>query len=242
VEDIGQQVAADLAQLRLVIGEAVRPHINQFAAIIGLQTASSQFEGDIIEALLWCVVTYHDAPNRKRYSDIRKELLRVSREARTAERSLDRLRNALNELTPRHREFLAERLEPVARVAVSLVAKQAPWFHALALVGTEASFYAEELKTADKGGAPKMLAWGTLVSLLKRAFERATESKTKVIWNPIEEEYQGPFVGLVEAVLPLTESLTGNEKRTAWYPQSPQARGKSIQRMTYPSGAGKKKR
>jgi hypothetical protein len=169
-------------------------------------------------------------------------LLRVSREAGAAERSLDRLRNALNELTPRHREFLEEHLEPVARVAVSLVAKQTPWFHALTLVGREASFRAEVLKAADRGGAPKMLAWNTLVTGLKQAFEGATGRAAKATWSEYREQWEGRFVLLVEAVLPLANSLTGgDEKQPMNYPQTPFLRGNYIHRATR-SRRGQKKR
>jgi hypothetical protein len=232
-EDVDQAVEAELALLRQTIGDSVHRRIEYYAETIGLRDSEgSQFEQDLVEALLWCALTHFDAANRKRHSVIRKELLRVRREAAAAERSLDRLRDALTTLTPRYRELLDGRLELVAKIAISLVAKQAPWFYALSPVASVAGVYAEALKTADKGGAPKMFAFSALVSGLKRAFENATRRKAKVTWHEHRERYEGKFLRLVEAVLPLALAVAGNPERPMRHPDSAQSRGKYVYEAT----------
>src|SRR5262245_4212262 len=95
--DKAPNIAADLSELRCIIARSVHDDVEKYAATIGLQSASVQFEEDVIEALLWCVLT-HAAPKSKRYSEIRKELTRVSNKARAAQKILQRLRDALNGL------------------------------------------------------------------------------------------------------------------------------------------------
>src|SRR5262249_49350141 len=143
---------------------------------------------------------------------------------------------ALNNLTPRYRELLDERLESLSKIAVSLVAKQAPWFHALSPVADLAGIFAEILKDADKGGAPKMLAFNAFVRVLARAFESAKGKPAKVTWNNHTERYGGKFITLVEAVLPLAVRWAGSPERPMRYPNSQKARGKYIYELTRSGG------
>jgi hypothetical protein len=173
-----------------------------------------------------------DTPNRKRSSDIRKELLRVQRDAKAAAKVLERLRVSLCDLTPLYRELLHEPLHAVEKIAIGLVATQAPWFHALRGVGTVAGSYAGAIKNADKGGAPKMIAFHALIWGLKQAFEHATRRAAKVTWSEHQQRYGGRFLTLVEAVLPLALALSEDAGRPLRYPPSPEARGKYIFAMT----------
>jgi hypothetical protein len=233
-------VQAGLNEYRRTLADLIRNQVGEYAAVIG-SSATPQFEQDLVDALLWCVLMHLEATNRKRASNIRKELLRIQREAMAAESSLSRLRDALNKLTPRYRELLDEHLESVAKVAVSIVAKQAPWFHALSSVADLAGISAEIFKGADKGGAPKMLAFSALVRVLARAFERAKNKQAKATWSDHDSRYGGEFVSLVEAVLPLAVRCAETPKRPMRYPKTAYARGKYIYELTR-RGAGKKKR
>src|SRR5271165_7096499 len=189
-------VKAGLNEYRRQLAHLIHRHADEYAAVIGLRSATPQFEQDLVDALQWCHWMHLEATNRKRVSDTRKELLRVKREAVAAERSLGRLRDALNTLEPRFRELLDEQLEPVAKTAVSLVAKQVPWFRALSSVVDLAGILAATLKAADKGGRPKMLGFNALVILLARAFERAKNKQAKVTWSAHDSRRGGQFIRL----------------------------------------------
>jgi hypothetical protein len=234
-------VKAGLNEYRRTLADLIHKQVAEYAAVIGLPSATPQFEQDLVDALLWCHWMHLEATTRKHVSDIRKELLHVQREAVAAETSLSRLRDALNNLTPRCRELLDEHLETVAKIAVSLVTKQAPWFHALSAVADLAGILAATLKGADKGGRPKMLGFNTLVTVLVRAFERAKKKPAKVTWNNHSRRYGGEFMSLVEAVLPLAKGWAGTPERPLLYSNSLNARGKYIHELTR-AGAGKSKR
>ncbi len=213
-----------------MIAESVRRRVEDYAEAIG-QHSTSRFQQDVVEAILICVAVHMDAPNRKRYSDIRNELLRVSKEAIAAEKSFDRLSAAIGKLTPNYRELLRKRLELPAKVALTLVTKQPPWFHALSLVASIAALFAEALRQRDKGGAPKMLAFDILVRGLARAYQHATGRAAKVTWNEHRYCYEGRFFNLVEAVLPSARALAGKEPPMR-FPNTPLARGKYIYDVT----------
>jgi hypothetical protein len=231
-------VKAGLNEYRLALAKLIRRHAAQYAAVIGLTSSTPQFEQDLVDAFQWCHWMHLEATHHKRISDIRKELLRVKRGAMEAESSLSRLRDALNELPPRYRELLDGSLESVAKVAVSLVAKRQPWFHALSSVAELAGILTEILKGTDKGGRSKMLAFNALVRALARAYKRATNKPAKAAWDEYNKRFSGKFVSLVESVLPLAKRWAGTPERPILYPQSPKARGKYIHELTR-RGAGK---
>lgn len=237
-QDTAEVVKSGLNEYRRTLADLIHKHVDEYATVIGLPSATPQFEQDLVDALLWCHWMHLEAITRKRVSDIRKELLHVQREAAAAESSLSRLRDALNNLTPRCRELLDEHLELVAKVAVSIVAKQGPWFHALSPVADLAGILAATLKAADKGGRPKMLSFNALVIVLARTFKRAKKKPAKVTWNDHSKRYVGEFMSLVEAVLPLAIRWAGTLDGRMLYPNSLNARGKYIHELTR-AGAGK---
>jgi hypothetical protein len=157
--------------------------------------------------------------------------MRVAVEASAAEKHLVGLRNALSELPPQYGELLVANLESVAKTAVSLVTKQVPWFHALSAVAGMARAIARAPKGADRGGAPKTLAFRVLVLGLIPAFERVTGRSARVTWNPVESQYQGDFVHLVEALVGLVISFE-TAKRPMHIPNTAYARGSYIHKMT----------
>ena len=241
-DDIPTEVVkAGFNEYRQTLADLIRNRVDRYAGVIGLPSATPQFEQDLVDAVQWCHWMHLKVTSRKRIADIRKELLQVKREARDAKKSLTRLRDALNTLTPQCWELLDEQLESVAKTAVSLVAKQVPWFHALSLVADLAGLLAERLKDADKGGAPQMLGFQALVKGLARAFENAKSRSAKVTRNAYDGCFGGEFVTLVEAVLPLAKCWAETPERPLHYPKSPRARGKHIYDLTRRS-AGKKKR
>jgi hypothetical protein len=150
---------------------------------------------DVIDALVLCILASSYKPTR--YSDIRKELSRVAKEAKTAQVSLRRLRNAVESLSPLSRESLERLPKPVAKIALTTV-KNAP-FHALSSVALAAQFYSSTLKGRDRGGAPTRLAFRMLIVFLARAFKNATNREAKVTWNEYKDCYTGAFIRFVEA-------------------------------------------
>jgi hypothetical protein len=232
-------VKAGLNEYRLALANLIRRHADRYAAVIGLRSSNPQFEQDLVDAFQWYHWMHLEATSRKRASDIRKELLCVKREATEAERSLSRLRDDLNNLPPRYRELLDEHLESVAKVAVSLVAKQHPWFHALSSVSERAGILTEILKGADKGGRPQMVAFNALVRVLARAFKRATNKSAKATWDEHRRRFSGKFVSLVEAVLPLANQWAGTPGRQMRFPKSANMRGHYIYELTRRGGPKK---
>jgi hypothetical protein len=227
-----EDVKTGLNEYRLALANLIRRHADEYAAVIGLTSLSPQFEQDLVDAFQWCHWMHLEATDRKPISDIRKRLLRVKREAIEAESSLSRFRDALNDLPPRYRELLDGRLESVAKVAVSLVARQQPWFHALSSVAELAGMVAEILTGTNKGGRPKMLAFDALVRVLARAYKRATNKSAKATWNEHHRRFSGKFVSLVEAALPLATRWAGTPEKQMRFPKSANARGHYIYELT----------
>jgi predicted HicB family RNase H-like nuclease len=216
--------------LRQDLRDLIHPHIEKYAAIIGVANSRREFEKDVTDALQWCVLNL--AIPRKRLSEFRKDLLRVSKEARAAQRSMHRLRTALESLSPPFSETLEPLLDVQAKIALSITARQLPWFYALSSVADVAEFRASRLGGKDKGGAPKKLAFTMLVLYLARAFENATKRKAKVTWNAHKDRFQGDFISLVEGVLPLAKELAEGSGLPFPYPNSRRSRGKYVYELT----------
>jgi hypothetical protein len=216
--------------LRQQLYDIIHPHIKKYATIIGVPNWTPEFEQDLTAALQWCILTV--VIPRKRHSQHRKDFLRVSKEARTAQQSLHRLRAALERLSPPFSETLEPLLDVQARVALSITARQLPWFYSLSSVGDAAEFQASRLKGKDKGGVAKKDAFRILVLYLGRAFENATNHKPKVTWNEHTDRFEGKFIRLVEAVLPLARKLAEGSRQPFPFPNSPRSRGKYIYELT----------
>jgi hypothetical protein len=240
-EDSEATAAAWQAQFRELIGRSVQRVIGQYATQIDLRDTSKQrqLENDAIETLLHCVVIYVDAPGGRRPSQIRREFERIGKEAAAAEEHLNRLRDALDDLPSPYGQLLSDSLESVAKIDISLVTKQVPWSHALSSVADTANVIARGLRGTDQGGAPKKVVFRTLVNGLMRAFERATGRSAKVTFNPVKSQYEGDFVHLVEALLPVV-LLFEIAKQPMPIPKTAFARGKYIDRMTQGKGPKKK--
>jgi hypothetical protein len=131
-------------QCRKNVADTVQGSIEQYAAVLGLQH-DSKFQQDLNRALSACVLMHWNLPNRKGYSDIRKELLRVDKEAAAAAKCLRRLQAALDDLTPSYRDAIFKHLEMPIRSALKLrYLSNAAYNDARVLAGTNL-------------GAPKML-------------------------------------------------------------------------------------
>jgi hypothetical protein len=232
LKDQNQDHEANLAERRQTVDNSVHRQIEHFEkAIGGLKKIDRlQFEQLIVDALLWCAMMHADS-SRRRLSEVRKDLLRVKEEAAAAEKHLVRLHDALAKLEPTYRERLDGCLDLLSNIA-GLIEKRPPWFYALSNVSSTANFCAELLREKDNGGAPKMIAFGALIRGLQRAFEKATGRRAAVTWHEHREQFQGKFLDLAEAVLPLALALACHSERPLRHPQSVQARGKYIHKVT----------
>jgi hypothetical protein len=211
---------ATFRQCREIISGLVPAIADQYAAATGLPLSSSQFQENVIRTLVCSVALHLDAPKRKRFSDLRKEMLRVEKAAAAAEKGLRGLQAALDQLTPMHRDAILKDLETPRRTAFKLEG-----------LSVLAGMYAGAF--ADKGGPlAKMAEFAMLVRGLARAFESATGRAAKVTWNQYDKKYEGHFVDLVETMLPLALTCA---KSIGWQmscPGSKRARGKYIYEMT----------
>jgi hypothetical protein len=87
-------------------------------------------------------------------------------------------------------------------------------------------------RQSDKGGASRMTSFRVLVNKLGRAFEEVTGRPGKVTRKPADDRYEGPFLALIEAVLPLAEARAKNLGVSLRRPVSSTALGKYVSEMT----------
>jgi hypothetical protein len=169
----------------------------------------------VIQAILLSVLLHWDAPKRKRYSILRKEMEHVEKTASKAAKSLRSLLTALDDLTPFYRDVVLERL------AIPSLKRA----REIETLSARAEIYAKAF--VHQGGAPRALEFNMLMRTLALAFERATGRAAKVTVDP-RGKYGGDFVELVETMLPLTENCA---KQFGWpvsFPKTTRARGKYI--------------
>ncbi|MGA8610135.1 MAG: hypothetical protein WB760_00170 [Xanthobacteraceae bacterium] len=152
-QKLAEAVPAVLEQCQEVIYRYVAPYIERYAKAARLERATPQFHRDVAKAILWCLVEQRHTPSRKRYSDIRRELLSVSKAAAKTAKAFNSLRSALNTLTP----VCHEPLEPyLPKNTADTIAR----LNASAHLGGK---IAEKIKDADKGGRPRMFAFEILI-------------------------------------------------------------------------------
>jgi hypothetical protein len=207
-------------QCREITSEHVPRLVDQYAAATGRPVSSPRFQFLVAQAVLSSVLSHLDAPKRKRWSVLRKEMLSVEKAASTAAKSLHQLQTALDDLTPIYRDAIFKNLQMPIRTALDLET-----------LANRAHIYANDFD--DKGGLPpKMMEFMALVRGLANAFRDATDRAAKVTWNYADDQFEGDFVELVEIMLPLAQTCA---KRCGWQmpcPGTKRARGKFIYEMT----------
>jgi len=198
--------------------------------MIGLCGASTEFRQHLASAIDLCLLVH--SFDRKRFSDVRKEVLRVAKAAVTASGKLREMAAALtalgyarltsllhlrNELTASDRPPIeidgliaeAERLDCLAQIARS---------------------HADWLRSRDLGGRPKLFCYETLVRQLAAVYKAATGYEATVTWSPHRDDFGGPFVGFVEALLPKVVELARANGRPFEHPAKKLARGEYIKK------------
>jgi hypothetical protein len=207
--------------------------IEEYELRLGLPAPNPEFRRALVDAVSQCVRLQCKPPPTRRA--IREELTRVSRAASTVRIALLKLDHALDNLTPQPTEWLAKTAARLNMEFATLPA-QATKFDELSAIALR---HERMLKVINKGGAPKMVAFGALVTGLARAFKIATGHPGKVTFNHVNGTYGGKFLEFVEVVLPLARHLTEYCKAQLRYPPSPKARGRFVYELTR---AGKKSR
>jgi hypothetical protein len=216
--------------------------------LLGLTAPNPQFRRLLCDAVTLCVELQCHPRSQDRV--VRKGLIRVSNAAKTASKDLLALDRALNDLAPQYSNSLlaphfAHLLvvgEPNAGQVRKLLYDRAArrnldpaMLRAQAAVFDELSAMAARhvnLRKRIGEGAPKMVAFSALVAGLAQAFRIATGRNAKVTWHQYRSRYEGPFLALVEAVLPLAQSLTEHLGAPLRYPPTLLARGKYVHKQT----------
>jgi hypothetical protein len=220
----GASFAATVEQCRRLVTEAIRLQAGQYAAVIGLSCSTRQFEQDLIEAIL-PPLTYHLGPKPERFSHLRKQMLRVEKEAASSAKHVRRLQSALDELSPIYRDGLIKQFG--ARfVMPDKVALALDTFSNLAYLYFKAFTAASASK--EKHAPKKMLEFSLLITHMATVFQRHTGRAAKVTWNAHHEKYEGKFLALMEEVLPSVLKCSESLGSTMRCPSAPRARGKYI--------------
>jgi hypothetical protein len=190
----------------------------KFAKIVGLSAPSLQFEEDIANALIE-VVFFHLAPKPLAPSQSRKQMLRLKKTVASASKAVRRVHFALEQVDPIYRDAIKE---------------QKPQLDFLLKTLQSLSDLSDRYVAgfSRPGGAPKMIAFEILVRRLAAIFEKFTGRAAKVTWNAYERRYDGKFVNLVEAVLPMTVECAKQLGTEMPYPRTHLARGKYIFKVT----------
>lgn len=217
------------------------PRIDECARTIGLDGASLEFRQELTAAINLCLIVF--GFDRKRVSEVRKEVLRVGKAAATTSRSLRELAATLTalghasvpSLSHLSEEMIANDRRPIE---IGQLIKEAEGFDCLFKI---AQSHAKGLESRDRGGRPKFHAFNFLVSQLAAVYKRATGDDAKVTWNDLRNRFEGRFVRFVEAVLPKVSDLSQVSGRPIRCPPTEHARGAYIKEMTR-AGAGKRRK
>ena len=204
---------------RQLVEAAVPQRVEAWAATIGVKTDDVRFDRfreDVTEALHACMRAHIAAPYRSRWSDIRRDFLRVVEEAQAVARHLQNLRRAFDALPPP-----SIWLHDPAPMFKHSPTQSASDLEALA---KEADRQAEACKLSDKGSRPEMVSFATLAASLAQAFEHA-------IGAPAVGS--AGFSALTDAVLPLARDIVKEATgRQLEEPNSREARRKYLQRLS----------
>jgi hypothetical protein len=91
-----------------------------------------------------------------------------------------------------------------------------------------AAKHASLLRTADKGGRDRMVAFEMLIHRLAVAYEEAKERPAAVTYNHHQKRHGGPFVRVVNVLLPIVDKLAATSGRPLAQPATEYARGQKI--------------
>jgi hypothetical protein len=181
--------------------ERTSSRTSEFALAAGIEQPDQEFAEMIGNSVTGCIIE-HRQHFLRRPSEIRRELLEVCEAAETAAKSLHSLSAALSNLDTQVLLILAEKYSPQGRDQISKLPIEARRLKGLAKLAETFSTISE-----DKGGPNKKAAFRVLVKGLEKAFEHGRRRSAKVTRKIDAPEYDGNFIKLVVAVLPLAGEL-----------------------------------
>jgi hypothetical protein len=131
---------------REFVTHSVKLRSSEFAETIGLIVPGPNFEQEIIQALIESV-GYHLSLKPKKRSDLRKQMLRLDKAARTAAKAVRKVQLALDKVDPIYRAAILEHKPPLVF----------PLKTALTLQSLSDTAHIYVVGFSGPGGAPKMI-------------------------------------------------------------------------------------
>ena len=203
------------------ITPAVQHRSSDFAKAIGLTVSSLRLEQELTRALLEAVF-FHLAPKPTSAKELRMQMLRLANAARKAAEAVREVQSALDQVDQIYRKAILEQKPQLAFPLKTAITLQS--------LSDLAHLYV--VGATRSGGAPKMIVFEILVRRLSAVFKSATSRAAKVTWNAHKERYEGKFVNLVEAVLPIAVECAERLGTEMVHPRTALARGKDILELT----------
>ena len=203
------------------ITPAVQHRSSDFAKAIGLTVSSSRLEQELTRALLEAVF-FHLAPKPTSAKELRMQMLRLANAARKAAEAVREVQSALDQVDQIYRKAILEQKPQLAFPLKTAITLQS--------LSDLAHLYV--VGATRSGGAPKMIVFEILVRRLSAVFKGATGRAAKVTWNAHKERYEGKFVNLVEAVLPIAVERAERLGTDTAHLRTALARGKYILELT----------
>jgi hypothetical protein len=210
--------------------QIIAPHLPDYEKTIGLTAPDDQFRWRVTQAIIACVFQHMLTPYLPRASGLSKDLAKARDQAQSAQNSLRRLADILDGLPQTLSDQLTTHWGILGEIRHRSLEREISWLEQVSVI---MSMYAERLKTLDRGGAPKMRAFEVLAKGLADAYEAATGRQAGVTWDDYGQKYDGEFLKLVEAVLPLAAKLADMPQRPLRVPvQGKYALGKYLSTLT----------
>jgi hypothetical protein len=152
-------------------------------------------------------------PYLPRPSRLSKDFAKASNQAQSAQNSLRRLADILDDLPQALRDQLTTHWGVLGEIRHHSLESEISWLEQVSVV---TSMCAKRLKTLDRGGAPKMRAFEVLAKGLADAYQSA-KGRRGITWDEYGKKSGGEFVELVRAVQPLAtefaEKISGRPLR-----------------------------
>jgi hypothetical protein len=204
------------------------PHdseIEKYARTIGLDNVPPEFRAHLVSEIDLCLLA--SGFDRKRPSEVKQQLLRLSRSAVRASKDLRRLVERLTDLANAklpsllklHQDLTGDVRPTIIVDRMNEIADQ------LARLAEIAQKHAGSFH--DEGGRGGYFVFETLVLRLAAVYEQATGRKATVTRDP-HGSIGGVFPGFIEATLPKVLELSRASGRPFPHPNTKQARGEYI--------------
>jgi hypothetical protein len=184
---------------RAGVEEAVRRHIKDWAALVRLTQTDGRFpkfREDVTDALHACMRAHIAEKYRrhKRYSHLSRDFDAAARAATSTAKGLRNLAVVLKRLPPMHHDPAFRLMHDPHATACELDG-----------LAQMARRYADECKSADRGGPSTMRAFKVLAVGLIHAYRGATKKR-----GTGRSAREGKLLDLVEAVLPTARTIAMN--------------------------------